>query len=100
MSAEMEAVEPDDQFVLDGMPKQPLPGEDREEREFETARNTISLALDRARGRLIELRAHRADVNAEIKLLVDETELLDRMWRIANGAKGSNHEEGAPQPEE
>jgi len=59
---------------------------DRDERPYETARNTLSVALDLTRERLAERRAHRDDVNAEIKLLVEEAELLDRMWRIAAAA--------------
>jgi hypothetical protein len=62
---------------------------DPEQRPYEMATETISLALDRTRDRLIELRNQKATLAAEIKLLVEETELLDRMWRVANKqAKG------------
>jgi hypothetical protein len=56
---------------------------DREQRPYEWARDTVGVAQDQARARLIALRAQRDDINAEIKLLVDEVDLLDRMYAIA-----------------
>jgi cell division protein FtsB len=54
---------------------------------FDRTRETVSRAADQARDRLVQLRAQRAEINAEIKLLVDEVELLERMARIRKGAK-------------
>lgn len=57
-------------------------------RPYTMARDTISQALDLNRQLLAEKRALREELRLEIALLVDETELLDRMWRLANkGAK-------------
>jgi hypothetical protein len=60
-----------------------LTPQDRQQRPYEWARDVVGVAQDQARAKLIELRAKRDDINAEIKLLVDEVELLDRMWAIA-----------------
>jgi hypothetical protein len=57
--------------------------QDREQRPYEWARDTVGVAQDQARARLIALRAQRDEINAEIKLLVDEVDLLDRMYAIA-----------------
>ena len=59
-----------------------------EMRPYTMARDTISQALDLNRQLLAEKRALREELRLEIALLLDETELLDRMWRLANkGAK-------------
>jgi hypothetical protein len=60
----------------------PPDDQDREERIYERARNATIQALELTREQLRDLRKQREDLNAEIKLLVDEEELLARMARI------------------
>ena len=60
-------------------------GEDREERIYERARNATTQALKLTREQLRALRKQREEINAEIRLLVDEEGLLERMVRVRKG---------------
>ena len=59
---------------------------DNEQRPYEEARDKLSMAQGLTRDRLSFLRDQREGINAEIKLLVEEDELLSRMMRIATKA--------------
>ena len=69
-----------------------LPGmphlQDREARPYEEARDKLALALELTTAGLEDLRGQRAEINAEIKLLVEEEELLTRMLRVARKQQG------------
>jgi len=71
------------EMALPGMPAPPV------ERggKYEEVQDTVIKALDATRNRLRDLRQQREEINAEIKLLVDEEELLERMTRIKRGKK-------------
>jgi hypothetical protein len=75
MSTEGEGVE---EMALPGMPEPPV------ERggKYEEVQETVSKALHATKQRLHDLRRQREDINAEIKLLVAEEELLERMTKI------------------
>jgi hypothetical protein len=75
MSTEGEGVE---EVALPGMPQPPI------ERggKYEEVQETVAKALDATKNRLRDLRQQREDINAEIKLLVAEEELLERMTKI------------------
>jgi hypothetical protein len=77
---------------LPGMP----PEQDRETRPYEEARDKLTIAHGMTVERLRELRKRREEINAEIKLLVDEEELLTRMLRIARQGKRT----ASPDPQE
>jgi uncharacterized coiled-coil DUF342 family protein len=64
---------------LPGMPELP---EDQEARVYERTRDAVIQARDVTMDRLRALRKQREELNAEIKLLVDEADLLDRMSRV------------------
>lgn len=55
---------------------------------YDRTRATVSDALDEARARLISLRGQRKAINDEIRTLVTEVELLERMARIEKGSRG------------
>jgi cell division protein FtsB len=80
MSTEGEGVE---EMALPGMPEPPI------ERggKYEEVQETVAKALHATKQRLHDLRKQREDINAEIKLLVDEHELLERMTKIKKGKK-------------
>lgn len=61
--------------------------EDRPGRPFEDAHNKAVQALVMTQERLTSLRKQRADINAEIKTLVDDEDLLIRMTRVRKGSK-------------
>ena len=63
--------------------------QDREPRAYETARDNAVMALGKTQERLRELRQQREEINAEIKTLVDDEELLTRMTRVKKGTKGA-----------
>jgi len=73
-----------EEVTLPGMPQPPVERGGR----YEEVQETVAKALDATQQRLRDLRAQRDDINAEIKLLVAEEELLERMARIKK-AKGS-----------
>jgi len=56
---------------------------EREGTAYEAARHHLDTAAEVTKARLVRLRADRETINAEIKLLVEEEELLSRMLRIA-----------------
>jgi len=56
--------------------------EDRHGTAFEDAHSRAELALEMTRERLRDLRKHREEINAEIKGLVDDEELLERMTKV------------------
>lgn len=56
---------------------------DRDARPYEEARDQLAMAQEITQANLRQLRQQREDINAEIKLLVEEEELLTRMLRIA-----------------
>jgi len=58
---------------------------------YERARESVTASLDEVRTRLKELRAQRDEINAEIKQLVSEEELLERMSRIRRDRKGERN---------
>jgi hypothetical protein len=60
---------------------------DREARPYEDVRDRIALAREITSQRLRDLRGQREEINAEIKLLVEEDDLLTRMARITKRAK-------------
>ena len=68
---------------LRGVPAEPV----EQARPYTVTVETVSASLDHTRARLAEKRAQRDEINAEIKLLVGEAELLERMWRIAQAAE-------------
>lgn len=55
---------------------------DRDETAYERARNVVSMSLSLTEERLRELRKKRDEINAEIKVLVNEESLLQRMSKI------------------
>jgi len=63
---------------LPGMPdpRQPAPS------AYESAVERVQAALIATEGRLTDLRKQREQINAEIKVLVTETELLRRMSKV------------------
>lgn len=65
---------------------EPLPGMPRN-RAYDTAVDAAHTALAAVRARLSDLRQSRADTNAEIKLLVEEEELLRRMTAVGEKKK-------------
>jgi hypothetical protein len=64
-------------MVLPGMPAAVEPGG-----KFHEVQETVTRALAATRDRLRELRKQREEINAEIKHLVDEEELLERMSKV------------------
>ena len=56
---------------------------------YERARAGVSASLAEVQTRLKELRAQRDEINAEIKTLVAEEELLERMERIKPKTEGT-----------
>jgi hypothetical protein len=58
------------------------PPEDIEEPPFTWATRTAQEALERCQSRLIELRAQRSTINAEVASLVTQETALKRMVRI------------------
>lgn len=60
---------------------------DREERIYERARNQTIQALGLVQESLRKLRQQRAEINAEIKLLVQEEDLLERMSKVKKPTK-------------
>jgi hypothetical protein len=60
---------------------------DREATPFEDARGRVQIALAMTQERLRELRKNREEINAEIKLLVDEEDLLERMSKVRKQRK-------------
>jgi len=66
----------------------PLEGygdDDREARPFEDAHAKAVQALALTQERLTLLRKQRTEINAEIKELVDDEDLLTRMTRVRKG---------------
>jgi len=61
--------------------------QDREPRPFETARGNAVQALALTRERLAHLRKQRDEINGEIKTLVEDEDLLDRMTRVRKTKK-------------
>lgn len=55
---------------------------DREGRPFEDAHGNAVQALARTQERLSQLRKQRGEINAEIKTLVDDEVLLNRMVQV------------------
>lgn len=74
-------VEPEEQLAMEGMPTSPP--SDRDPRPYEEARDRLAQAQAITQERLRDLRKQREEINAEVKLLVAEDELLARMLRIA-----------------
>lgn len=66
---------------------------DSEARPYQDVRDRIALALAVTEERLGGLRKQRDDINAEIKLLVDERDLLRRMDKIAKNSKEVRNEQ-------
>lgn len=62
------------------------PPPDRDGRPFEDAHNMAVQALQLTRQRLRDLRERRGEINAEIKQLVTDEELLNRMTRVRKEA--------------
>lgn len=58
------------------------------ERAFNLARQAVSTSLDQAQAQLKSLRAKRDEINTEIRQLVAEVDLLERMARIPRKAGG------------
>lgn len=61
------------------LPDMPL---DRDPSAYNDAMSRVQIALAMTQQRLAELRKQREEINAEIKLLVSEEELLERMTRV------------------
>lgn len=61
---------------------------------WERAAVAVQTALEMTRERLVELRAERERVNAEVRDLVAEEELLARMARIAEGRQRAEPTDG------
>jgi cell division protein FtsB len=61
---------------------EPVGERDREGRPFEDAHAIAVQALESTRSRLVTLRKQREAINAEIKTLVDDEDLLTRMTRV------------------
>jgi hypothetical protein len=63
----------------------PLPGMEPPQEvltPYDGARKAVAFALTLTRDRLRELRANRDEINAEIKMLVAEEQLLTRMAKV------------------
>ena len=71
-------VEPQE-MPLPGMPEPPA---DRDGTPYEDARNKVVQALGLTQERLRQLRGQRDEINVEIKQLVSDEELLERMTRV------------------
>ena len=69
---------------LTGVVTPPLPGmpEPMKPTAYTTAIGQVLTALDETKVRLSDLRRMRDDINAEIKVLVADEELLERMYKI------------------
>jgi len=70
--------------ALLGVVETPLPGmpEPMKVTAYTSAIDQVHMALDQTQERLTELRKQREDINAEIKVLVAEEDLLERMSKI------------------
>ena len=58
------------------------PGDPGNPSAYERARSEVLTALSRTEDRLADLRKQRDEINAEIKSLVTEQDLLQRMSKI------------------
>lgn len=67
-----------EEVPLPGMPEVPA----ETSGTFDEVKETVGRALTATKDRLRELRKQREDINAEIKLLVDEEDLLMRMAKV------------------
>ena len=75
---------------LIGVVEPALPGmpEEAKDRAFDLARQAVETSLGTVRTQLKALRTTRDETNAEIKRLVAEEDLLERMAKVRRGTRG------------